>query len=106
MQEETPEEPDASQLLPALDRAVRARPEVKAALQRVASGRSSVDAARSAFGPKVRAEGQVGRRDTGFFPQDDDWLIGISIEQPLFSGFSRTHNLERTKAERRGKRRR
>ncbi len=99
MQEETPEEPDASQLLPALDRAVRARPEVKAALQRVASGRSSVDAARSAFGPKVRAEGQVGRRDTGFFPQDDDWLIGISIEQPLFSGFSRTHKLERTKAE-------
>jgi outer membrane protein TolC len=99
MQEENPEEPSESQLLPALDRAVHARPEVKAALQRVASGRSWVDAARSTFGPKVRGEGQVGRRDTGFFPQDDEWLVGISIEQPLFSGFARRHELDRAKAE-------
>jgi len=92
-------EPNDADLLPALDRAIHARPEIKGALQRISASRSSVDAARSAFGPKLRAEGQVGRRDTGFFPQDDDWLVGILIEQPLFSGFARRHKLDRTKAE-------
>ncbi len=97
--EEKATPPADAELFRALDRAVHARPEIQAALQRIASERNSVAAARSAFGPKLRAEGQVGRRDEGFFPQDDDWLVGLTIEQPLFSGFARRYKLERTKAE-------
>lgn len=98
-EEEASTEVDDAALFPALDRAVRTRPEVRAALQRVAAARSSVAAVRSSRGPKVRAEGQVGRRDTNLFPHDDDWLVGLAIEQPLFSGFSTRHKLVRTRAE-------
>ena len=58
-----------------------------------------MEAAKSAFGPKVRAEGSYGRRDTDFFPQDEEWLAGVSIEWPLFTGFYRQHHLARTKVE-------
>lgn len=82
-----------------LDQAIRARSEVKAALQRVKKVRSEVDGAKSAFGPKVKAEAGYGRRDEDFFPHDKDWLVGITVDLPLFTGFSRTHRLGRTKAE-------
>jgi len=83
----------------ALDTAVRARPELRAALQRVAAGRSSVDADRRAFGPRVVGEASWGRRDEDFWPEDPEWSVGAAIEWPLFTGGSRTHRLARTKAE-------
>lgn len=100
--ETRPEEmksPEGIDIGKALDQAVRARSEIKAALQRVGKARSEVDGAKSAFGPRVKADAGYGRRDEDFFPHDKDWLVGITIDLPLFTGFSRTHRLGRTKAE-------
>lgn len=83
----------------ALNQAIHNRPEIKAALKRIEALKGGVEAAKSTFGPKVRAEGSYGRRDTVFFPQDDEWLAGISIEWPLFTGFFREHRLARAKTE-------
>jgi outer membrane protein len=91
--------PDFPDLSKALDQALQHRPEIKAALKLVEALKGGVEAAKSAFGPKVRAEGSYGRRDTVFFPQDDEWLAGISIEWPLFTGFFREHRLARAKTE-------
>ena len=91
--------PDSIDLSKALDQAMHNRPEVKAAQKRIEAQQGGLQAAKSAFGPKVRVEGSYGRRDTEFFPQDDEWLAGISIEWPLFTGFFRKHQLARAKAE-------
>jgi outer membrane protein len=91
--------PDSIDLTQTLNQAVQNRPEIKAALKRIQAQQEGVAAARSAFGPKVRAEGSYGRHDTGFFPNDEEWLAGIVIEWPLFTGFSRQHRLAKAKAE-------
>lgn len=91
--------PDQINLTQAFEQAVQSRPELKGALKRIEASKGGVDLAKSAFGPKVRAEGSYGRRDTEFIPRDEEWLAGISIEWPLFTGFYRQHRLARAKAE-------
>ncbi len=91
--------PDSIDLLKALDQAVHNRPEIKAALKSIEAQQGGVEAAKSAFGPKVRAEGSYGWRDSNFLPKDEEWLAGITIEWPLFTGYSRKHRLAKAKAE-------
>lgn len=91
--------PDATALNAAVDWAAHARPEILAALQRVAAARQAVAAARSGFGPRLSAEGKYGWRDDRFLPERNDWLAGVALEVPLFSGFSTVHDVERLKAE-------
>ena len=86
-------------LAKAYDLAVRNRPEIRTALRRIEMAQHAVDGAKSAFGPKVRVEGGYGRQDENFFPDDKDWMVGVVIELPIFTGFARTHRLGRTKAE-------
>ena len=81
----------------AIRRALETRPEIQAALHRIGAARGSVDAAQSAFGPRVRADARYGRRDVDFFPEDEDWAVGLALELPLFEGFFRGHNLSREK---------
>jgi len=83
----------------AFDQAVHMRPELKSALQKIAVRGHRVDEARSAFGPTVQALGGYGWRDDDFLPEDKDWLVGLSVELPLFTGFSRKHKLSKTMAE-------
>ncbi len=83
----------------ALEEAVAARPELKAAAQRVAAAGRGVDLVKSTFGPRVRAEAAYGWRDTTFFPNDKDWAVGATVELPLFTGFSRKHKLAGARAE-------
>ncbi len=91
--------PDDISLTEAMNKAVELRPEIRAAEQRIAASRSGVSAAKSAFGPKVRGEARFGWQDTTFFPNDKDWLVGLSLDLPLFDGFSRKHKLAKAKAE-------
>ncbi|MCC6362485.1 MAG: TolC family protein [Bryobacterales bacterium] len=86
-------------LAEALERAVSARPELRGARQRIEASRRTVDVARSAYGPKVKGEASLGWRDTTYFPQDKDWLVGVSVELPIFTGLSRKHRLARAKSE-------
>lgn len=60
---------------------------------------SDVDAVRSAFGPRLRAEGSYGMHDSEFWPEDKEWSAGLAVELPVFTGFSRQHALARTRDE-------
>lgn len=93
------ESPDSIALDQAFDQAVHQRPELKSALQGIAARRHRVDEARSAFGPTLKTSGSYGWRDDEFLPEDEDWLVGLSVELPLFTGFSNKHKLAKTKAE-------
>ncbi|MBU1058722.1 MAG: TolC family protein [Proteobacteria bacterium] len=91
--------PDNIALDQAFDQAVHLRPELKSALQGIAARRHLVDEAKSAFGPTLEASGSYGWRDDEFLPEDEDWLVGLSVKLPLFTGFSSKHKLARTRAE-------
>lgn len=91
--------PSRISLAEAMDVAVSARPELRAALQQVEASRRGVDLARSAYGPRVNGNASWGWRDTTYFPHDKDWLVGVSIDLPIFTGFSRKHRLARAKSE-------
>ncbi len=85
--------PTESNLPELLEQAIHSRPEVKVALHRIGAAESSIRVAKSAFGPRLKVHGGYGYRDTDFLPEDKDWSVGISIELPVFEGFSRTHAL-------------
>ncbi len=91
--------PDLSDLEKTLDQAAHNRPEIKAAQRRIEAFKGGLEAAKSSFGPKVRVEGSYGRRDTEPSLEEEEWLAGISIEWPLFTGFLRQHRLARAKAD-------
>lgn len=83
----------------AFEDAFRLRPVLGAALQRIAASNAGVQVARSAFLPKIAAEASYGGRDTDFPPEEEDWLAGVGLELPLFTGFLRIHRLEAARAE-------
>lgn len=91
--------PETINLAGALDQAVHKRPEIKSALRNIAAAGYEVDSAKSAFGPKLKAEGGYGWRDADVLPKDEEWLVGVSIELPIFTGFSRFHQLGKARAQ-------
>ncbi|MCK8604291.1 TolC family protein [Desulfoferrobacter suflitae] len=91
--------PTAIDLDQGFERAVHTRPEVKSALRSIAAARYEVDGARSAFGPKLKAAGGFGWRDADFLPEDEEWLVGVAVELPIFTGFSRVHQLSKARAQ-------
>jgi outer membrane protein len=94
-----PTRPEQMDLSLSLNQAVQSRPEIGGALKRIEVSQSNIQAARSAYGPRLRAEGSYGWRDNDFLPQDEDWAVGITLEWPLFTGFARKHRLARAKAD-------
>jgi len=91
--------PENVKVSEALERAVYARLELSAALRRIAGARNTVDAAKSAYGPRFTAEAGYGYRDSEFLPQDKDWSVGLGLELPLFDGLARSHSLSKAKRE-------
>jgi outer membrane protein len=81
------------------DQALQSRPEIKGALKKIEVSQRNIQAAQSAYGPRIRAEGSYGWQDSDFLPQDEDWAVGVTIEWPLFTGFARKHRLARAKAD-------
>ena len=94
-----PTRPEQIDLSLSLDQAAQSRPEIKGALKKIEVSQSNIQAARSAYGPRLRAEGGYGWRDNDFLPQDEDWAVGVTLEWPLFTGFARKHRLARAKAD-------
>lgn len=93
-----PAMPTAAERDAVLAAALTARPEVRAATERVAAQRAAVDAARAASRPKLRAEAAGGWRDDEFVPEDEDWSAGVSVSFPLFDGYLRDHQLAQAEA--------
>ncbi len=96
---QSPIRPEQMDLSLYLDQAAQSRPEIKAALKKIEVSQSNIQAARSAYGPRLRVEGSYGWRDNDFLPQDEDWAVGVTLEWPLFTGFARKHRLARAKAD-------
>ncbi|MDD4872431.1 MAG: TolC family protein [Kiritimatiellae bacterium] len=82
-----------------ISQAIMCRPEIKASRKRIEAARSSLRMAKSEYGPKVRAEGAYGLRDDSLDLEDEEYAAGVSIELPLFSGFSTKHKVAEKKAE-------
>jgi|GEM_PF-242825 len=83
----------------ALDQAILSRPDLKAARHRLAAARHEVRAAQSTFGPRISAEASYGWRGPEYFPEDKEWLAGVVLDWPIFTGLSSKHSLSRTRAE-------
>lgn len=95
--QENMESPDKINLTEALDLAPDRRPIYKAALHRKAAAKSSIDSAKSSFGPSIKADARYGVRDSEFFPADRDWSVGFNINLPLFQGFKRSYDVSRAR---------
>jgi len=80
-----------------LEEAAKNRPELLAAVAKVKSVESAVQEARSQYWPKVTANGGYGWIDDSFFPDRDQWFVGLSISFPLFTGFKRGYQVERAR---------
>ncbi|MEW6367087.1 MAG: TolC family protein [Acidobacteriota bacterium] len=91
--------PGMKDLTSAFDIALHSRPELKAALDRIALNQSAVDLARSSFLPKVKASARFGWRDADFVPEDKDWSVGIAVEVPVFNGYLSRHQTAAARAE-------
>lgn len=83
----------------ALARALRQRPELAAARERIAAAKHQTAAIAGSYGPRVRAEAALGVRDSELLPEDEDWSIGVALQLPIFSGFAKTHRVERATLE-------
>ncbi len=81
------------------DEAARQRPELQAALARIAATRSEVAAGRAAYWPTLNAGLSAGRKDTEFVPEQDEWSAGLSLSFPLFDGFERGYRTKRAQAD-------
>jgi outer membrane protein TolC len=91
--------PDRIDLEHSFRQALELRPEIKATRKKIEASQAKIQRAQSAYGPRLKAEGGYGWRDNDFLPQDEDWLIGISIEWPLFTGFARQYRVAQSRAE-------
>ncbi|AQQ72209.1 Outer membrane efflux protein BepC precursor [Limihaloglobus sulfuriphilus] len=91
--------PETVDLNESFKSAMMQRSELKAALHRITGSQSDVAAAKSDFGPVLRAIGSYGLRDSEFWPHDKDWSAGIGVELPLFTGFERSSQLNRLRRE-------
>lgn len=82
----------------AIEEALLARPEIRAALENVAADEAGVAAARSAYRPRLYAEAGYDHRDNRFPPEDEEWSVGVNLNWTLFSGYARKHELNRAHA--------
>ncbi len=79
--------------------ATRSRPELAAALARIEAKRAEVKATRARYWPTITANASAGRKDTTFLPDREEWSAGVGLRFPLFTGFGRSHQLRRARAE-------
>ncbi len=91
--------PSEEALETCFDLALTQCPVLLAARNRVAARRAGVEQAKSAFMPQVTGVARYGRRDDDFAPSDTDSAVGVAIELPLFTGFERGHQLDRSRHE-------
>jgi len=75
------------------------RPELRAALARVESARSKVDADKARYWPRVTLNTDYGLLDRTFVPERDEWSLGIGITWPLFDGLNREYTIHRAQSD-------
>ncbi len=71
--------PDFEQLADAV-------PVVRQALAQAKAAREGVRVAKSEYLPSINANASVSRSDDVFFPQENSWSVGVSLNYPFFPG--------------------
>jgi outer membrane protein TolC len=94
-----PATPQDSELHAAQSNSTYYRPELRKMQREIDALAFKVKEAQGACGPKFAAEGGYGKRDSDWFPQTEEWLVGVKVDVPLFTGYALTHNLRRARAE-------
>lgn len=61
-------------------------PQRRQAVLREESADADITLARSGYFPSLSLDGNYGRRDTVFFPEDESWSVGVRLNIPLFQG--------------------
>jgi len=82
-----------------LARALQQRPELAAARELIAAAKHQTAAIAGSYGPRLRAEAALGVRDSELWPEDEDWSVGVALQLPIFTGFAKTHRVERATLE-------
>ena len=82
-----------------LDEAARSRPELQAALAQVEAQRAGVKEAEARFWPAVSLGADAGWAGRTFFPGQGQWGLGLDLDAALFTGFDRTYQSHRAKAD-------
>jgi outer membrane protein TolC len=82
-----------------LDEAAMNRPELQVALAQIEVQRTGVKAAEARFWPALSFDTGVGWIGRTFFPSQGQWNVGVALDAPLFTGFDRTYQLHRAKAD-------
>lgn len=90
--------PEEDDLLWARKTACASRPEIRSLWFQITGRTHQLKAVQSTNWPKVTALGAYGKRDSDFLPEDDEWLFGVRMEMPLFTGFRITHEEGKAKA--------
>jgi len=79
--------------------AAERRPEIHAALARLASNRAKVKKAKANYWPEITLNADYGWRDRTFVPARYEWSFGLGVSLPLFDGFNREHTVLRAKSD-------
>jgi outer membrane protein len=82
-----------------LDEAARNRPELLAAASKVKAKQAAIQEAKSQYWPKLNANAGYGWIDNTFFPNHDQWAVGVTLDFPLFTGFKREYQVKRAKSD-------
>lgn len=80
-------------LCTSIEQAYENRSEILEAFDKMAIAKQSINEVKSQYGPSVVARGLYGGLDTSFVPQEAQWVVGVSLDWPLFEGFRTTHQL-------------
>ena len=68
-------------------------PEIRAAVKSTDTFKFAYDAAVSSYLPIITADASVGRRDSGAWPELDQWSVGLNLRVPIFTGFARKYQI-------------
>ncbi len=92
------ENPENIDISASLENAVGNRPELAAARMRVDSAAGNIDAAKSAFSPRMKTDLGLGFRGDEFDAQDEEWSVRLLVEYPLYDGQAREHRVSGARA--------
>lgn len=91
--------PSECEIPRAQEMAFQNRPELKALCKTIKALFHKRESIKSTNWPKVSALGAYGRRDSDFLPHDEEWLFGVRMEMPLFTGFKISSQESKAQAE-------
>lgn len=83
---------------PDLKRLMEQHPSVLKRATEKESARIDVKTARGDFFPSISGSASIGRSDSEWPPEDENWSVGVSLSLPLFEGGKRLDEVTRAKA--------